>query len=117
MQRIALRLQEKPKLNLFDFYTLGKLIHYTADAFTAAHNESFQGNLQEHRSYESSLHQSFLGYFQIIPQAKPNNRENIMDAIRFYHVHYRQNIASAALDCYYCVAVTSMVLGMLFPSS
>jgi len=32
MARISSRLEKKETLNLFDYYTLGKLIHYTADA-------------------------------------------------------------------------------------
>ena len=41
MRAISARLERKEKLNLFDYYTLGKLIHYTTDAFTYAHNDTF----------------------------------------------------------------------------
>ena len=41
MRAISARLEKKEKLGLFDYYTLGKLIHYTTDAFTYAHNDTF----------------------------------------------------------------------------
>ena len=41
MRAISARLERKEKLGLFDYYTLGKLIHYTTDAFTYAHNDTF----------------------------------------------------------------------------
>ena len=53
MKAIACRLERKEKLNLFDYYTLGKLIHYTTDAFTYAHNDTFPTNLTDHREYEA----------------------------------------------------------------
>ena len=41
MRAISARLEKKETLGLFDYYTLGKLIHYTTDAFTYAHNDTF----------------------------------------------------------------------------
>ena len=41
MRAISARLERKETLKLFDYYTLGKLIHYTTDAFTYAHNDTF----------------------------------------------------------------------------
>ncbi|HWS42189.1 MAG TPA: zinc dependent phospholipase C family protein [Pseudoflavonifractor sp.] len=39
-----------------DYFRLGKLMHYIADAFTCPHNESFTGTLWSHRIYEAHLH-------------------------------------------------------------
>ena len=52
MRRISVRLENKDSWNLYDYYTLGKLIHYTTDAFTYAHNDTFPTALTEHREYE-----------------------------------------------------------------
>ena len=49
MREISWRLEKKDKLNLWDYYTLGKLIHYTTDAFTYAHNDSFTTSFSDHR--------------------------------------------------------------------
>ncbi len=37
--------QSKDKLGIRDYYRLGKLTHYVADAFTYPHNRIFQGSL------------------------------------------------------------------------
>jgi len=50
------KLLDKDSLSFLDYYCLGKLIHYVADTFTFAHNESFKGNLFKHIAYEKQLH-------------------------------------------------------------
>ena len=46
MRTISARLEKKERFNLFDYYTMGKLIHYTTDAFTYAHNDTFPVQLK-----------------------------------------------------------------------
>lgn len=60
LHRLAVRLERKSRLNLWDFYSLGKLMHYTQDAFTAAHNTCFPVDLGSHRQYERQLQDWFL---------------------------------------------------------
>ena len=60
MRAISARLEKKEKLGLFDYYTLGKLIHYTTDAFTYAHNDTFPTALSDHREYEAALRKAIL---------------------------------------------------------
>ena len=60
MHRIAKRLENKHKLRIFDYYTMGKLIHYTVDAFTASHNDRFSMDLSAHRAYETKLQGKFF---------------------------------------------------------
>lgn len=60
MRRLINRLQRKTHWNLWDYYSLGKLIHYTADAFTYAHNKQFPDDLYQHHLYEVELQQQFL---------------------------------------------------------
>lgn len=54
--RILEYLQKQEKLNIIDFYRLGKIIHYIADSFTYPHTENFKGNIIEHMKYEKQLH-------------------------------------------------------------
>ncbi|MFQ7001639.1 MAG: zinc dependent phospholipase C family protein [Clostridium sp.] len=49
-------LNKQEKLNIFDFYKLGKIMHYIADSFTYPHTENFKGNIIEHTNYENKLH-------------------------------------------------------------
>ena len=43
----------------WDYFRLGTMIHYAADAFTAPHNSFWTGSLSEHCAYEAELHQKF----------------------------------------------------------
>ena len=58
------------KWNVYDYFCLGKLVHYVADDFTLAHNENFTGNLHEHSLYEDKLHDLFTEYLK--------QKENLM---------------------------------------
>ena len=60
MMRLALRLDGKTDFSAWDCYCLGKLVHYTMDAFTFAHDERFPKNLKAHRQYEAMLQNYFL---------------------------------------------------------
>lgn len=61
--RLCDKLENRKKLYIWDYYTLGALLHYAADAFTFPHNEHYTGNMLEHASYEhNELHQTFEQY-------------------------------------------------------
>lgn len=49
------RLRQRRRWSLRHYYTLGKLTHYLADAFTAPHNPAFSGGPAAHHRYESEL--------------------------------------------------------------
>lgn len=60
MMRLAIRLDQKVHFSPWDCYCLGKLVHYTMDAFTFAHDERFPKDLKAHRHYEARLQNYFL---------------------------------------------------------
>lgn len=68
----ALESKDKSKWNVYDYFRLGKVIHYMADDFTIAHNESFSGDLSEHCNYEGKLSDYFEQYLE---QYKPTKRK------------------------------------------
>lgn len=113
MQKLCSGLEEKERLKLLDYYRLGKLIHYTTDAFTYSHNQFFQENLREHCSYERELSRYFRSYHCRIqteqaPQALP-----AMDAIRSYHRSYASRPSGANTDTRYTVTVCTAVMARL----
>ena len=57
---LAAKLEQKDNYTILDFYALGKLMHYVADAFTYAHNRYFTGNLSIHREYEKRLERHIM---------------------------------------------------------
>lgn len=115
MRRISQRLEGKTSLNLFDFYTLGKLIHYTTDAFTSAHNDTFPSNLMDHRVYEVKLQEHFLRYLEEDPQVNPRFARTIMDAVYSYHKEYERHEADIHTDARFALTACCSVVSVLLP--
>lgn len=115
MRCISLRLEKKENLNVLDYYTLGKLIHYTTDAFTYAHNDTFPTNLADHREYEVALQKHFLRYIEKDPQVDPKVARSIMEAIYSYHREYEELEANIHIDSHFALAACCCVVAVLFP--
>ena len=113
MFRISRRLERKDRLNLLDYYTLGKLIHYTTDAFTYAHNAEFSSNLGDHMEYEVALQDHFLDYMRTSPSVSESGAESIMEAIRVYHREYIHKPANIHTDTKYALKACCCVLALL----
>lgn len=114
MKRVSYRLEQKKTWNPFDYYTLGKLIHYTTDAFTLAHNDWFTTNLGDHRVYEAELQEHFLNYLQEDPQVNPLYAKTIMQAIYSYHEAYQKEPSSIRTDSHFALTACCCVLAILF---
>lgn len=113
MQRISNRLECKNKLKLVDYYTIGKLIHYTTDAFTYAHNREFTAKLCDHRAYEQALQAHFLQYLKSKPDVEQCTHCSVMDVIRGYHRDYIRRPADVRTDSRYALNACCCVLTML----
>lgn len=114
MQRISARLESRRELNLLDYYTIGKLIHYTTDAFTSAHNERFGVSLQDHRQYEEALQNHFISYLSKNPEFRTDAKDPVMDTIRTYHRDYLRRPISIHTDTRFSIIVCCMVLTRIF---
>lgn len=114
MRNISRRLENKEKLKLFDYYTLGKLIHYTTDAFTYAHNTSFGTDLGDHTAYEHELQEYFLQYMQEDPEVNPQTARTVMDAILKIHREYEQQPSNIHTDSRFALHACCCVLAVLF---
>ena len=113
MNRISRRLEQKETLKLYDYYTLGKLIHYTADAFTFAHNDTFPTKLSDHRDYEISLQNCFLDYLHSNPRINVKSERTVMDGITRYHREYSSKSMDIHRDCRYVLQACCCVLAIL----
>ena len=113
MSRLIRRLSRQRQWNMLDYYALGKLLHYTADAFTGAHTPQFQGNLFTHRAYEKQLHRQILDllFSPVLPHF-PCHRELIC-TISSHHRHYRNLPMDPATDARYCIGISRMVMKVL----
>ena len=113
MRRISARLERKSTLTLFDYYTLGKLIHYTADAFTFAHNNNFPDTLADHRIYEARLQNHFLDYVQEDPRIDVRLFHSIMEGISSYHREYSRERTDIHRDSRFALQACCCVLAIL----
>lgn len=115
MRSISWRLERKEKLTAFDYYTLGKLIHYITDAFTYAHNDTFPTNLADHREYEVALQNHFLSYLEEDPSIDIKTARSIMEAIYSYHREYEALNTNIHIDSRFALAACCCVIAVLFP--
>lgn len=113
MRKLSNRLERKKSLNCLDYYALGKLIHYTADAFTLAHNECFPNNLELHRQYEAELQSQFLNYLCTDPEVNIVLAKSIIETITNYHKEYRSQIPHIHTDMIYTLAVCCSILASI----
>ena len=115
MVRLSNRLENKKKFRLFDYYSMGKLIHYTTDAFTYAHNDVFPKDLNEHREYEVDLQNHFLNFMEErmdqAPQARP--LDSVMETIRKNHNDYIRRPVSIHTDSRFALTVCCSVLSLI----
>lgn len=113
MHLLSWRLEKKRKWTLLDYYALGKLIHYIADAFTYAHNDSFPKELEFHREYEAQLQEHFLSYLQADPQIDLKTARSVTEAISAYHREYRELSPDIQRDARYTLNACCCTLALL----
>ena len=88
MRRLSRRLERKSNYTIPDYYALGKLIHYTADAFTYAHNSHFPKGMDLHRAYERKLQNYFVPYILSEPASTYASGGDLTDLIQRLHREY-----------------------------
>lgn len=113
IRRLINRLELKESLHVLDFYALGKLIHYIADAFTYAHNASFSGNLQSHRKYESELHNYVADAIKRGLQLPIPESDSLFSIVRSSHQRYCRCEQTLQTDAQFAVSISTIVLERL----
>ena len=102
------------KFGVKRYFDIGKLLHYSADSFTFAHNSHFKGNISAHRAYEMKLHER-------LEEAMSNNYVGIaykgvsdMHArIKELHDRYVLESPDCQTDCSYIMYVLRYLYLML----
>lgn len=113
MNSLARRLERKEQFRWFDYYCLGKLIHYTTDAFTYAHNDAFPTQLREHKQYEDALQIYFLAFMEQDPKVRIPTAQTIMDGICAYHKEYERKASNVCRDSRFALNACCLVLAIL----
>lgn len=113
IRRVSRRLECRSQLHLLDYYALGRLIHYTTDAFTDAHNERFSFDLKSHRRYERVLQIHFLDYLSSSPIPRITRMNSIMDTIQAFHRDYLQHPGDIHTDSQFTLCACCSMLSAL----
>lgn len=109
IKKLFYSLQEKRNWGIREYYHFGKLMHYTADAFTFPHNSFFHGNIKEHCKYEQELHKWFQS--EMKRQEKNRRKGTIFSGayIEDLHEEYSKQAGSCENDCRYICIATEML--------
>ncbi len=117
IMRLSRRLESRQHLRYMDFYILGKLIHYTLDAFTYAHNSHFPGNLFRHREYEKRLEDFLSQYFEACLPLQSTQKGSLFQIIRHYKAAYHNSPVGFAADLLYGKSACNAIFEkLLLPS-
>ena len=110
-------LNNKKRWHMWDYYCMGKLIHYTSDAFTYVHNNCFTDSIAAHRAYENDLQEQFLKCLEQNDQADVPFRMDINNFFRASHERYLQHVADVQRDCQYILDMTGWIFCQLMPEA
>lgn len=115
MRRMFDGLEKKEHFGLREYYYLGKLIHYVADAFTFPHNVVFEGNLAEHCLYERKLHNDFAHMLTEQRNTLQTERKiwKFRD-IEILHEDYLKEAGTCENDCHYIRQAAQQVFGFAY---
>lgn len=117
IDRTIRHLQSKTRWNLVDYYRMGKLIHYTSDAFTYVHNNCFSDSIAVHRAYEEKLQSLFLQQLDEFQARREALRRDLTAFFRTAHSQYLQTMADVQHDCQYILDMTAGIFRQLLPEA
>lgn len=106
------RLEQKERWNLWNYYTLGKLTHYVADAFTFPHNDHWPNSLASHHFYETRLRIYLAEHLpEYIFPSFPEKQPDLIAALEALHQQYLEHQDSNLnQDTRYIVQATSLLM-------
>lgn len=109
------RLQRRGHWSVWQYYTLGKLTHYLADAFTYPHNEHYADTLLSHHQYETDL-RTYLD--EVLRQQALERGQACQDltaVIAQLHEQYMDAVAGIREDAQYILEATGLLMAGCLP--
>lgn len=110
-----LRLQRRTHWTCWQYYTLGKLTHYVADAFTFPHNDTYPDSLIQHRRYEDELRLQFAQYLSSrnLPHSRSwNNVGAVLDRLHHQYLSVQSN---SMRDARFILAANCLLMTSVLP--
>ena len=104
------RFRARPCRNLWDYYTLGKLTHYVADAFTYPHNPTFPERGWAHHRYEKALRLALQDYLTANAPRRRECRGNLPQTLADLHEQYLSGESGVERDIRYILNATELLM-------
>ena len=111
------KLQNRRNWTLLQYYTLGKLTHYLADAFTFPHNENYPYTMADHCRYENALRLKLAEHLSRHELHQKKLRQDLTDAIDQLHRQYMDSKNSLEQDIRYILEATALLMAGCSPHS
>lgn len=111
-----LRLQRCARWSVWQYYTLGKLTHYLADAFTFPHNENYPDSLIAHREYEDNLRVYLAEYLRGRTLRLEQTHRDLTLAIDELHRQYMQTRTDVDQDARFILEANLLLMAGCLPS-
>lgn len=116
IERRISRLQNRSDWHMWQYYTLGKLTHYLADAFTFPHNETYHESIAAHHRYEAAMRGLFSQYLASLPEPPAAvSDENVSAFIDGLHQQYLTSSSNATRDFSYILRANAMLMAGVRP--
>ncbi len=109
------RLQRRARWTVWQYYTLGKLTHYLADAFTFPHNETFTATLMDHHNYETDLRRQFAQFLAEYSPCLGQSCQDVPAAIRRLHGQYLARQSDQRRDAAFILQANCLLFSALLP--
>ena len=111
------RLQRRQRWTIWQYYTLGKLTHYLADAFTYPHNENYPDSMLCHHQDETDLRAYLEEYLATRALRREKFRQDVADALQELHRQYMAGVADMRKDVQFILKATSLLMEPCFGKS
>lgn len=108
--RILALQRRQTQWTMWQYYTLGKLTHYLADAFTYPHNDTFPNTMLDHHRYESDLRLYMARYLACQHPRLLNGCQTLPDAIDDLHRQYLSGASATDRDTQYILRATELLM-------
>ncbi len=111
------KLQCRSRWTMWQYYTLGKLTHYLADAFTYPHNESFPDSLMDHHRYESELRLYLAAHLARRSIPRGQACQNLAASIQELHHQYMSSSSDPQQDTRFILRAAELLMAGCLPAA
>lgn len=112
-----MKLQRRRRWTVWQYYTLGKLTHYLADAYTYPHNPDYPDTMLDHHNYETDFRLFMRGYLAHQSLRRQQVRRDLIAALEELHEQYMATRASMVRDASYILKATSLLMAGCLPAA